>query len=356
MAEERGIIMLIDDDETSLSFGREILESRYTVYPVQSGEQAFTILTKVIPDIILLDIEMPDMDGYMVLKRLKQNPETENIPVIFLTSCDDPGNELSGLSMGAVDYITKPFSPLLLVQRIKNHLLLGSQKKQLSLYNIKLQKMADAQAEEIKNLQDALLNIVSELVEFRDDRSGGHIKRILKYMETMVTAMLEKGVYKDEIESWDKEAFISAAQMYDAGKIYISESILNKPGKIDPEEYDDIKKHTGYGMKIIDRIQQITGEHAFLKYAGIYAETHHERWDGSGYPQGLKGEEIPLAGRLMAVADVYDALVSARPYKRPMNPDEAAKVIISKSGKAFDPALIEIFVTVADKFAEISQT
>jgi putative two-component system response regulator len=241
MAEERGVIMLIDDDETSLAFGRAILESRYTVFPVPTGEQVFTILKKVVPDIVLLDIEMPDMDGYTVFKRLKQTPETENTPVVFLTSCTDPGSELTGLSMGAVDYITKPFSPLLLVQRIKNHLLLSSQKKQLSLYNTQLQKMADSQAEEIRNLQSAILNIVSELVEFRDGMGGGHIKRILKYMETLVNAMLEKGVYKDEIESWDKEAFISAAQMHDVGNIYISENILNKPGKIDSEEYDDIK-------------------------------------------------------------------------------------------------------------------
>jgi putative two-component system response regulator len=355
MADERYIIMLIDDDEVCLAMGREILENKYIVYPVSSGEQAFVILKKVTPDLILLDIEMPGIDGYTVIKRLKQAPETKEIPVIFLTSRTDPGNELDGLSMGAIDYITKPFSPLLLLQRVENHLLIGSQKKELTRYNLSLQNMVEEQTQEIKKLQNAILNTFSEVVEFRDELSTGHVRRILKYMRAMIDAMQKQGLYKDETESWDKEAFVNAAQMHDVGKICINESVLNRFGKVNSDEFEQIKKHPAYGSMIIDRIQKTTGKHAFLIYAGIIAESHHERWDGSGYPQGLKGTDIPLAGRIMAIADVYDALVSLRPYKQPISPDKEKKMIIAGSGTTFDPFLVEVFITIAKEFAEIAE-
>jgi len=355
MTGERQIIMLIDDDEICLAMGREILENKYTLYPVSSGEQAFVILKKITPDLILLDIEMPGMDGYVVIKHLKQNPETKEIPVIFLTSRTDPGNELDGLSMGAIDYITKPFSPLLLLQRVENHLLINSQKKELTRYNLSLQNMVEEKTNEIKKLQNAILNIFSEVVEFRDEMSSGHIGRILKYMQTMVDAAQEKGVYKEEIDSIDKDLFVNAAQMHDIGKICVSEIILNKPGKVNNEEFEQIKKHSTYGSMIIDRIKKITGKLEFLSYAAIFSESHHERWDGSGYPEGLKGTDIPLAGRFLAIADEYDALVSNRPYKQPMSPDEAEKVIISESGTAFDPALVEVFISVKKEFAAIAE-
>ena len=355
MSGERHVIMLIDDDEICLAMGREILENKYTVYPVLSGEQAFVILKKIVPDLILLDIEMPGMDGYAVIKRLKQDPETKEIPVIFLTSRTDPGNELDGLSMGAIDYITKPFSPLLLVQRIENHLLISSQRKELTRYNISLQNMVKEQTREIRDLQNAILNTFSEVVEFRDEMSSGHVERIIKYMRAMVNEMQKQGIYKNEIENQDIEVFINAAQMHDVGKICVSETILNKQGKINAEEFEDIKKHSAYGLLIIDRIKKITGEHAFLNYASVFAESHHERWDGSGYPEGLKGPEIPLAGRLLAIADVYDALVSVRPYKQPMSSDDAAKVIINGSGSDFDPVLVEVFKSVCDEFARIAE-
>ena len=356
MEERRPIIMLIDDDEISLSLGREMLENKYTVYPVPSGEQAFLILKKITPDLILLDVEMPGLDGYDVIKHLKQDAETKEIPVVFLTSRTDPGNELEGLNLGAVDYITKPFSPLLLIQRIENHLLIGSQKKELTMFNKSLQQMVEEQTREIKNLQNAILNTVSEVVEFRDTMSGGHIIRVLQYLPIMIDEMQRQGLYKDEVESWDRETFINAAQMHDVGKIFIGEEILNKPGKINIEEFDEIKKHTSLGLMIIDRIQQMTGNRSFLYYARAFAESHHEKWDGSGYPQGRKGQDIPLAGRLMALIDVYDALISDRPFKQLMTPSDAAEEIILGSGTAFDPALIEIFKTVSGKFAEIVES
>jgi putative two-component system response regulator len=355
MAEERHIIMLVDDDETILTMGREILEDRYTVYPIPSGEQFFEIIQKVFPDLVLLDIEMPGMDGYEVIKRLKKFADTGEVPVIFLTSLSDPGNELEGLNLGAVDYVIKPFSPPILMQRIENHLLLASQKNMLKRYNQSLRDMVEEQTMEIKNLQNAVLSIVSEVVEFRDNLSGGHVERILAYLRAMIDAMIERGVYAEEIAAWDVEMLIPAAQMHDVGKICINEDILNKPGRLNSEEFEEIKKHPAFGLMIIDKIRQIIGEHIFLSYASVFADAHHERWDGTGYPEGLKGRDIPLAGRLLAIADVYDALISIRPYKQPMSPSEAAVEIIEGSGTAFDPALIEVFKTITGKFALIAE-
>ena len=353
---ERNIVMLIDDDEVCLDMGREILDSKYTLYPVQSGEQAFQILGKITPDLILLDIEMRGMDGYTVLKKLKAEDPTKDIPVIFLTSSTNPVDELEGLRLGAIDFVTKPFSPLLLMQRIKNHLLISSQSKKLIRYNNDLKKMVEEQIEKTKKLQNAMINTFSWIAEFRDKMSSGHTERALRYLQEMLNAMLKEELYKAAIEKWDIDVFIRASQMHDIGKIYISEAILHKPDKLSSEEFEEIKKHPTYGLMIIDHIrQQLTGNHAFLEYAAVFAETHHERWDGLGYPKGLKGSSIPLAGRLMALIDVYDALVSVRPHKQVMEPCEAAKEIMRGSGTAFDPALVEIFKTVSDEFAKIAR-
>ena len=355
MNNERHIIMMVDDDEVYLTMGSEILKDKYTVYPVTSGGEAFIILDKITPDLILLDIEMPGMDGYEILKQLKQNAVTREIPVIFLTARTDPGHELEGLVLGAIDYITKPFSPLLLVQRIKNHLLISSQKKELLRFNQSLQNMVAEQTVEIKKLQNTILSTVSELVEFRDEMSDGHIERVQKYIRTLVDIMKEQGPYKEEIEKLDTEFLINAAQMHDVGIICVSEKILNKPGKVTEKEFFEIKKHPAFGSMIIDRMRRINKNHSFLDYATVIADSHHERWDGSGYPEGRKGQDIPLEGRLMALADVYDALVSSRPYKQPMSPDEAAEEIIRCSGSSFDPALVEVFKTVTNDFAQIAE-
>ena len=351
---ERNVVMLIDDDEVSLTMGREILENKYTLYPVPSGEQAFMILKKVTPDLILLDLEMPGMDGYAVLKKLKQEDATKDIPVIFLTSSTSPVDELEGLRLGAIDFVTKPFSPLLLVQRIENNLKLCSQK--FTHCNYDLQKMAREQEEKAIRFQNAVLGALSQIASRKDQRDDGHIGRIQGYLQKMLDAMLKQGPYKEEVESLEPAAFIGAAQMYDAGKIYVREAILNKPGKLDGDEFNEIKQHPACGLTIIDSIRKrLADVPLLLYYAAAFAESHHERWDGSGYPAGLKGENIPLAGRLMALADTYDALITARPYKQAMEHRDATKEIIQGAGTAFDPALVEVFKTVSDGFAEVAK-
>jgi putative two-component system response regulator len=346
--------MLVDDNMASLTMGKNILKDRYNVFPLPSGEKLFDLLQKVVPDLILLDIAMPEMDGYEVIKKLKANRKTRDIPVIFLTSRDDPGNELEGLSLGAIDYVSKPFSPVLLVQRIENHLLIAAQKKELKNYNDNLREMVLEQIEQIEDLQHAVLNTLAEVAEFRDDIIGGHIERIQSYLKFMLDQMIEEGLYQEETSHWDLEFLVPSAQLHDVGKIMISERILHKPGRLTAEEFEEIKKHTVYGVRLIERITQSAREHVFLEHAKVIAGSHHEKWDGTGYPEGLKGAGIPLQGRLMAIADVYDALIAVRPYKQPVSPAEAEKIIIEGKGTHFDPALVEIFQTVAPKFAKIA--
>jgi putative two-component system response regulator len=313
------------------------------------------MLEKITPNLILLDIEMPEMNGYEVIKRIKANPATVDIPVIFLTSRSDPGSELEGLSLGAIDYVSKPFSPPLLSKRIETHLLMQSQRQQLKDYNENLQEKVQKKTKQVVELQNSIVNTMAELVEFRDDVTGGHIERTQSYLTLLVNKLLQKKTYWEEVSSWNLEFLIPSAQLHDVGKIHISDTILNKPGKLTPEEFEIMKKHAVFGETAIASIMKSTSENDFLQHAKIFAGTHHEKWDGSGYPRGLKGADIPLQGRIMAVADVYDALIAARPYKKPMKASEAEKIIIDSSGSHFDPVLVELFKSLAPEFAAIAE-
>jgi putative two-component system response regulator len=354
MGTERQTIMLVDDNMASLTMGKNILKDKYNVYPIPSGKKLFEIMEKVSPDLILLDVAMPEMDGYEVIKKLKAGRKTLDIPVIFLTSRDDPGNELEGLSLGAIDYVSKPFSPALLIQRIDNHILFASQKKDLKNYNHHLKEIVVEKIRETEDLQSAVLGTVADAVEFRDGVTDGHIERIQSYLKFMLDQLIQEDRYTGEIAEWDLDFLISSAQLHDVGKIMVSDAILNKPGKLTPEEFEEVKKHAEYGVRVIDRITLAAKEHIFLEYARIIAGTHHERWDGTGYPKGLSGEAIPLQGRLMAIADVYDALIAARPYKQPVSPEEAERIIVAGSDSQFDPVLVDVFRIAAPKFAEIA--
>jgi putative two-component system response regulator len=313
------------------------------------------ILEIVTPDLILLDIEMPEMNGYETLKKLKEKKETHDIPVIFLTARDDPGSELEGLSLGAIDYISKPFSPPLLLKRIENHLLLHAQRVALEEYNNNLQDMVQKRTCQVVELQNAILSTVTEMVEFRDDVTGGHIERTQNYLKLLVDKLLQEKVYWVEVSSWNLEFLIPSAQLHDVGKIAISDAILNKPGKLSPAEFEIMKKHAGIGETAIEGIMKTTSENDFLRHAKIFAGTHHEKWDGSGYPRGLKKTDIPLQGRLMAVADVYDALIALRPYKQPLTTQEAERIILDGKEKHFDPVLVDLFEDLSPDFAHIAE-
>ena len=361
MENERGKIILVDDVKANLTMGRDLLRTFYEVYPAPSAARLFELLENIVPDLILLDIEMPDMNGYEALKKLKSDPRFAEIPVIFLTSKDDNDSEMKGFDLGAVDYITKPFSGPLLLKRIVNQLLIVRQKKELLANQAALKDYAEnleikvnEKTAEITTLQNAILSTVADLVEFRDKLTGGHIARTQCYLKVLIDEMLRRGIYADEISNWNKDFVLPAAQLHDVGKIAISDLILNKPSKLTPEEFEIMKSHVTVGVDAIELIMQKTKEHAFLNHALLIAGTHHEKWDGTGYPVGLNGTHIPLEGRLMAIADVYDALISERPYKKAFTHEEACGIIEDGVGMHFDPALIDVFKAVEDKIKQIA--
>ncbi|MDR1353329.1 MAG: response regulator [Treponema sp.] len=353
MSDAKAKIVLVDDDITSLTLGKNILAEKYDIITIPSGEKLFKLLDKIRPSLILLDVEMPEMNGYEVLRELKSRERDSNIPVIFLTSKSDPVSELEGLDLGAIDYISKPFSPPLLLKRLEVHLLVEFQKQKLIDFNNNLQEMVRAKTKTVLDMQNSVLRTVANMVENRDEETGGHIERTQDYLGILLDAMCSRGLYRDEVSSWDRDFFLQSSQLHDVGKISIKDSILLKPGKLDAAEFEEMKKHTIYGVRIIEEIEKNTPESSFLFYAKILAGTHHEKWDGTGYPNNLKGEAIPLMGRLMAIADVYDALISERPYKLPFTHDETVEIILKGKGTQFDPVLTDLFLSVADQFYEI---
>jgi putative two-component system response regulator len=352
-AQERRTILLVDDNQTNLAAGKEMLKSQYRVYPIPSADIMFDLLGNVRPDLILLDIEMPDIDGYTAIRRLKSTPEWADIPVMFLTAKTDAGSELEGLSLGAIDYVFKPFSAPLLLKRIENHMFVESQKEELKKLNENLEGIVHERTSQVLKLQNAILSTVANLVEFRDDLTGGHVARTQRYMGILLDEIFESGIYEEETAGWEIENLILSAELHDVGKIAISDLILNKPGKLTDEEFEVMKGHASIGITIIKKIEELAGETKFLQHARLIAGGHHEKWDGSGYPKGLRGTDIPLEGRLMAIADVYDALVSVRPYKQPFSTDKARQIIEEGSGTHFDPNLVSIFGKVSDKFAGV---
>ena len=344
-------IFLVDDALTNLTVGHSALEPFYNVVTISSGERLLKILERRVPDLVLLDIDMPEMNGYEALAQIRANEKLESLPVIFLTSYSDSVSELKGLSLGAVDYIAKPFSPPLLLKRIELHLLIQDQRRQLIRFNENLQQMVNEKTKNVVELKNAVLLTISELLGFRDNYTGVHIYRTQVYLKILIRALQKSGLYLDEIADWDIEIVLQSAQLHDVGKIAVDDCILRKPGKLTEQEYEKIKEHCLVGEKIIERAKAVTGSQAdFLEQARILAGGHHERWDGSGYPRGLSGQQIPLQCRLMAIVDVYDALVSQRPYKAPMPHPQAVNAIREGAGTLFDPALVDLFLSVSDDF------
>ena len=353
-------IILVDDNMANLTQGRNMLRMLYEVYPAPSASKLFEILENILPDLVLLDIEMPEVNGYEAIKKMKADPRFTDIPVIFLTAKSDVDSELEGFDLGAADYMSKPFSGPLLLKRIANQLLIARQKRALlddqaalKHYANNLEAMVSGKTKEVFALQNAVLATVADLVEFRDELTGSHIARTQRYLETLITELTRAGTYADELMAWDLHFFLLSAQLHDVGKLAISDSILNKPGALSREEFELMKTHVTVGVGAIERIINHIGNHAFLHHALLVAGAHHEKWDGSGYPAGLTGTNIPLEGRLMAVADVYDALVSVRPYKKAFSHEEAYKIITESAGTHFDPVLVQAFERVEGEFAWI---
>jgi len=355
MENSRKKIYIVDDVQANLIMGRNLLKTIYDVYPAPSAATLFEILERAIPDLILLDVDMPEMNGYQAIKIMKANPRFKDIPVIFLTARDDETSELEGFDLGAVDYITKPFSGPLLLRRISNILLIEQQKRDLKDYADNLEIKVQEKTAEVTSLQNAILSTVADLVEFRDKSTGGHISRTQRYLKELVDELMNCDEYTEELRKWNMEFFLTSAQLHDVGKIAITDLILNKPDKLSPEEFEIMKTHVTVGIEATEKIMNETTEHVFLHHALQIAGAHHEKWDGSGYPAGLVGKAIPLEGRLMAIADVYDALVVERSYKKAFSHEKACEIIEEGAGSHFDPVLVEVFKRVADKFEQIKK-
>jgi len=330
-------IFIVDDNDTNLMAAKTALEGIYKSYALPSAEKMFKLAEKILPDLILLDIDMPEMDGFQAMQKLKSDSKLQSVPVIFLTAKNDEATEIRGFEMGALDFINKPFSPPVLVRRIETH--------------IETDKLIKKSQRAVRIIHNATISVIADLVESRDKITGGHIERTQFYLKLLVAELGRGKVYADEIANWDCDRLLlPSAQLHDVGKIIISDLVLNKPDKLSNDEFDLIKRHCAEGELIIDRIISKTENDIFLLHAKKFAGYHHEKWDGSGYPRKLKGEEIPLEGRLMAVADVYDALVSERPYKKPFTHEQAVEIIKKDSGTHFDPEIVKAFLNITDDF------
>lgn len=329
-------IFIVDDNYTNLTAAKTALDGIYKTFALSSAARMFKLAEKIIPDLILLDIDMPEMDGFEAMQLLRLDKTLKAVPVIFLTSRNDAEAELRGFEMGALDFINKPFSPPVLIRRIETH--------------IEKDKLIKESQQALRDMHNATISIIASMVENKDKVTGEHIERTQAYMELIVSELVNVGSYLDEISKWDLSQLLPAAQLHDVGKISVSDVILNKPDKLTEEEFNLIKSHCDVGEKIIDHIINKTKENEFLLHAKKFAGYHHEKWDGTGYPRGLAGEDIPLEGRIMAVVDVYDALVSERPYKTPYEHEQAVEIIRKSSGTHFDPKIVDAFSNVAEDF------
>jgi len=350
MSAEPKKIIVVDDNPENLNAVKNTLKNEYEVYPTDSALKMFDILEHIKPELILLDVEMPVMNGYEAAKKLKESPKYCNIPIIFLTAKIDPKNEMEGLNIGALDYIHKPFVAELLVRRIQTHLTLIGYQKLLEAHNRSVEEMLEIRMKEVISLQISVLNIVADLIECRDELIGTHLSRVPLYLSLLIEKLVDEGVYADELISFDMDFILPSSMLHDVGKLGIKESILNKPGKLTALEYEIVKRHVQIGVDAISRMEESTMNKGFFRHAKRFAESHHERWDGSGYPNGLKGLEIPLEGRLLAIVDTYDSIVSDRPYKSAQDHSVAVETIKKESGKHFDPKLVDVFCMISDQF------
>jgi len=347
--ETKQSILVVDDNPTNLRFLQEILKSDYKVYASPSGERALAFLEHTIPNLILLDVEMPGLNGYEVISRLKNNYMWENIPVIFLTAQEGRDKEHLALSMGAVDYILKPIATSVVKSRVGLHI-------ELESYKQNLEHMVTLKTMQLEKTQDSILEMLSNVTAYRDNETGAHTKRTTHFVNLLVHELMAHKDPRYQISQEYALNMIKSAKLHDIGKVGVPDGILLKPAKLTDEEFELIKKHTLLGAQILDDAIADLGEtSSFLNVAREIAFTHHEKWNGSGYPSGTGGENIPISGRIMAIADVYDALISQRPYKVPKTHEESMKIIHESAGTHFDPNIVSLCEDVFQRFPEISQ-
>lgn len=354
---EKSTILVVDDTPDNLTLMSGLLKDNYRVKIANNGVRALKIAeSDTPPDLILLDIMMPEMDGYEVCRRLKADVKTRDIPVIFLTAKTEVVDETHGFELGASDYITKPISPPIVLARVETHLAIKRVQDFLKDKNSFLAAEVNKRTAEIMAIQDVTINAMASLAETRDNETGNHIRRTQRYVKVLAEKLRFNPRYAHFLND-DKtiELLFKSAPLHDIGKVGIPDRILLKPGRFEPEEFEIMKTHTTLGRDAILQAEKDLGmEMPFLKYAKEIAYGHQEKWDGSGYPEGLSGDDIPISARLMAVADVYDALISRRVYKQPMTHEKAVSIITEGRGTHFDPDMVDAFLELEQEFKKIA--
>lgn len=355
--DQRATILVVDDTPDNLTLMHDLLRDTYRVKVANNGEKALVIANSVTPpDLILLDIMMPGIDGYEVCRRLQADPLTREIPVIFLTAKSEIEDEQTGLELGAVDYITKPISPPIVMARVKTQLTLKSARDFLKDKNTYLEDQVVRRTEEVVAIQNVTIMVMASLAETRDTDTGNHILRTQNYVKSLAQHLKSHPRFADYLTDSNINMLFKSAPLHDIGKVGIPDHILQKPGPLTAEEFEIMKTHTILGFDAITHAEQSLGiDVEFLTTAKEIARSHQEKWDGSGYPDGLAGDLIPISARLMALADVYDALISRRVYKEPMPHEKAILIIQEGRGKHFDPDIVDAFVEINEDFRLISQ-
>ncbi|MBF0094855.1 MAG: two-component system response regulator [Alphaproteobacteria bacterium] len=346
--EKKKTILAVDDAPENLDVIKSILVPDYTLKRAATGAMALKIAESQPPDLILLDVMMPGMDGFDVCLQLKANPVTKGIPVVFVTALSESADEQRGFAVGGVDYINKPFQPELVRARVRTHL-------EIKEYRDDLERLVEERTQELSRTQDATIFTVANLAETRDPETGAHIMRTQHFVTVLAQYLSASPRHAAALTPANIDLLFKSAPLHDIGKVGIPDHILLKPGKLTAEEFEEMKQHAVIGWKTLNETEEYFGTNSFLRYACEISLTHHEKWDGSGYPYGLSGDAIPLSGRLMAVADVYDALTSARPYKKPFTHEAAKALIVDGRGKHFDPEIVDAFLALETEFQEISR-
>ncbi len=362
-------ILIVDDEPANLAVLHQLLIPDYRVLASKTGKQALqNSLREPPPDIILLDVMMPDMNGYTVLGELQANEKTRDIPVIFVTTLDGAGDEEHGLELGAVDYINKPIKPAIVKARLRAHLEIKQARDRLKSQNAWLEDEVNRRMQENLLIQDIILCSLAELAETRDADTGNHILRTQAYVEALGRKLQSHPDFADELDESSLKRIVKVAPLHDIGKVGIPDHILMKPGKLTQEEWEIMQNHCRIGgdaiCHAIDRAKAANINSTFstkpeallvLDVAQVIARSHHEKWDGTGYPDRLSGRQIPLPARLMALADVFDALTTPRVYKKPWTTEEAFNCISGQKGKQFDPDIVDAFESIREQFENIQK-
>jgi len=371
---QRAHVLVVDDQADNLLILEDVLAEHYEVHPAMNGQEALDYLEAGgRADLILLDVMMPDVDGFEVCRRLKSSETTRSIPVIFLTGLDRPEDEELGFALGAEDFIHKPISPPVVLARVRTHLALSRATRALQRRNADLELIVAERTAEISEqarrlvaskqeviaAQASTITAFCALAEARDNETGNHIRRTQHYVRILAENLRDHPRFCDKLDDEVIQLLFKSAPLHDVGKVATPDAILLKNGKLTPEEWVLMKQHCEYGRNAIMQAESALGgvsDASFLLYAAEIAYGHHERWDGSGYPQGIAGDAIPLSARLMAVADVYDALISRRVYKPPFPHEQALSMIVAERGQHFDPDIVDALMRVAGEFAEIAHS